>query len=250
MAYASTDMMGKDAGKGNEPKTVYQRAAAGDAGREPKAQRRDDGHGDRRGGDAPAVIRQGHDDPGGPEGLHDHDGIGGDDEPRQRRARDDAEATERDAHGNAEGHGKPQAPGADSAAGDLLRLQGYGDERGLGDGGREADGRAKGVNERVVVPHDDTGRTPSADDAGRGQLARHGLTDGEEGPLQPDEKQREPQKHEDGPDSDAAQVGQLSAQDGDLKQDKDYDDGRHVEGGGEEGAGEGVQEREHQTTKP
>ena len=92
------------------------------------------------------------------------------------------------------------------------------------------------------MPLDAVGQTLRPDVLRRGELAGHGLADGEERFLQADEEQGEPQQDQDEARHDPAQVRQPAAQHDDLEQHEDADDRGHVQDGGERGGGEGVQE--------
>ena len=167
--------------------------------------------------------------------------ICGNDVPGQGRARDNAKAAQRHPRGYPERHGESEAPSVDRAARDLLGLERDRDERGLGHCRRKADCRGKDVDQQVVVPVDAVGQTRFPDCLGRGELARHGLADGEEGLLQANEEERESQQDEDKPGRDPAQVRQVAAQHGNLEQNEDADNGCHIERGGKRGDGNSAQ---------
>ena len=86
--------------------------------------------------------------------------------------------------------------------------------------------------------------------SGDGELARHGLADGEERLLQSDQKERQSQQDARQPDGHPPQIGQAATQHDDLEQDQNDDDGRHVEYGGPNGCAQRVQKCSHWVTMP
>ena len=174
----------EDARKSDESEPVNQWAPAGNACGEAQPDSRDHGDRHRRSGDAAAVIGEGHNGPAGPECEQNHNNVGTDDVPGQRSAGDDAEATQHDAHGNADCHGNPEPPGVDGSARCVLGLYRHRNEGRLGHGRREADGTGKGVEQQVVVPVDAVSQPLRSNRLGSGELARHGLANREERTLQ------------------------------------------------------------------
>ena len=145
-------------------------------------------------------------------------------------------------------YGEPQSPRSDGAARDLLGLEGHGDKRGFGHRRGEADSRGESVDQPVVAPVHTAGQTLRPNGLRPGELARHGLPDGEKRLFQSDKKQREAHQNEYKPGGHAARVWETAAQHHDLKQDQDSGYGRHVQHGGQDRSSDGVQESHRQNT--
>ena len=136
------------------------------------------------------------------------------------------------------------------SAGCVPGLYRHGHERRLGDGRGEADGGGECVDRQIVQPVDTGSEILGSNVFGRGELAGHGFAYGEERVLEAYEEQRKPNQDEAGAGCYFSQVRRLTAENDDLKQQENHDDGSDVEGGGDQGVGEGAGEVGHEVTIP
>lgn len=140
----------------------------------------------------------------------------------------------------------PEPPLPDRAPGDLLGLEGHGDERRLRDGRGEAQTGREQVHPQVAGPRREVRDFPAPEQERRiGELFGHHPPEGEQRALQADEEEHQPDQDAQAAGDEPLDLGDRLAEDGELERHQHRDDRQHVARGREQRVSE-VLEQSHQ----
>jgi len=131
---------GEQAGEGDEPEAVEQGAASGHCCGQAESQRCDHRYRDGGGCHSPRIVGQGNDRARRIQGLYHDDEVTRDDVVVEGGSGDDPEGPQCNTDGDADRDGNTQAPYTDGAAGQIVGLDGDGDQCGFRYGCGETDG--------------------------------------------------------------------------------------------------------------